>query len=328
MDDNKMNQLCISAVVPVYNTPSELLSSCLDSLLSQSYKNSQILIVDDGSQIETRKLCDAYAQKDSRIIVIHQKNAGPSHARNTGLQKATGDFLTFIDSDDVLAPDAWATAIQSIESSQADCGIYGWRRLKQSGIDIQKVTENLEVLSAENAMCFIAADNNACGGGYPWNKIWRTSSIRKNNNGKIPLFNTSLFSYEDKEWVIRTLYGLGNVVLLPQTLYDYRFVETSLTHSAESWEKRQYNAYRAYDTILDFLSEKNEKAWHAALNFYFYFCSIDTYNQYRHLKWFGLERCRKTKKSLYSLCKRIKWSDLDKPKAKFVWLWMQIWGIF
>lgn len=323
-----MNRVCISAIVPVYNTPSKFLCECIDSLLSQSYKNIQVLLIDDGSNKETKDICDLYAKKDVRITVIHQENSGPSVARNTGIQNVTGDFLSFIDSDDVLLPDAWEKAIQSMERLNADCGIYGWYDHGQNTATRKTVTDELKIMSASDAVCCIAADNDTCGGGYPWNKIWRTSSIRKNNNGKIPMFDTTLFAYEDKEWIIRTLDGLGNVVLLPQVFYDYRFVPSSLTNAAESWEKRQYNAYRAYDTILAFLEGRNKKAWRAAVNFYFYFCAVDTYNQYRHPKWVGIARCRRTKKSLYALCKRITCSDLDKPKAKLVWIWVQIWGLF
>ena len=97
----------ISAIIPVYNTPSEFLKQCVESLTGQTYTDSEILIIDDGSKPETAELCDSLALQDSRIRVIHQENKGPSIARNTGLKHVRGEFITFVDSDDSLKPNAW-----------------------------------------------------------------------------------------------------------------------------------------------------------------------------------------------------------------------------
>lgn len=95
----------VSIIVPIYGTESYL-SACIESLRRQSYKNIEIILVDDQSPDTCPAICDRYAQIDERILVIHQKNKGVSGARNTGLQNATGDYLMFVDSDDALHPDA------------------------------------------------------------------------------------------------------------------------------------------------------------------------------------------------------------------------------
>ena len=100
-----MNRPVISIIVPVYNV-APFLSRCLDSLVGQTYENLEIICVDDGSTDGSAAILDACAAKDSRIKVIHQENAGVSVARNRGLDAATGEFVTFVDADDWLEPDA------------------------------------------------------------------------------------------------------------------------------------------------------------------------------------------------------------------------------
>ena len=94
----------VSVIVPVYNVK-PYLEEALNSVIHQSYSNLQIIVVDDGSTDESGSLCDKYALQDSRIVVIHQKNGGLSVARNAGLEVASGDFISFLDSDDAYHPD-------------------------------------------------------------------------------------------------------------------------------------------------------------------------------------------------------------------------------
>lgn len=113
-----MNQF-ISAIIPVYNVAAYL-PECLDSVLSQSFSDLQVILIDDGSTDNSGVICDEYAAKDSRIIVIHQKNAGAAAAKNAGLRAATGKYLSFVDSDDYLEPDAYAHMVSLLESTKAD----------------------------------------------------------------------------------------------------------------------------------------------------------------------------------------------------------------
>ena len=108
MEDNVRSSLkkrpLISVIIPVYNVESYL-GRCLDTVLAQTYQNIEIIIVDDGSTDFSRRICLEYASKDSRIVVIRQKNGGLSSARNTGINYAHGQFITFIDSDDTVQKD-------------------------------------------------------------------------------------------------------------------------------------------------------------------------------------------------------------------------------
>jgi len=109
----------VSIIVPVYGTEAYL-PACVDSLCKQTYANLQIILVDDQSPDHCPEICDQYAREDPRILVIHQENKGVSGARNTGLQHATGKYITFVDSDDVLYPNAVEILLQDAQEYDAD----------------------------------------------------------------------------------------------------------------------------------------------------------------------------------------------------------------
>lgn len=98
--------MSISIIVPVYNTE-KYLSACLDSILTQSFTDFELLLVDDGSTDKSGEICDEYAQKDSRIRVFHKENGGVSSARNLGIEEAVGDYLHFVDADDIVLSGAY-----------------------------------------------------------------------------------------------------------------------------------------------------------------------------------------------------------------------------
>lgn len=109
----------ISVIIPVYNV-SGYLAQCLESVLGQTYTNLQIICVDDGSTDGSGEICDFYAKKDSRLQVIHQKNAGAGAARNVGLSAAEGDFIGFVDSDDYIAPEMYQSLLDALIQTDSD----------------------------------------------------------------------------------------------------------------------------------------------------------------------------------------------------------------
>ena len=114
-----MNTL-LSIITPVYNVEAYL-NRCVNSILTQSYRDIQLILVDDGSTDKSSSLCDEWAAKDSRVVVIHKENGGVSSARNTGLEVASGKYLTFVDPDDFLAPDTYfANMAYLIEHQDVD----------------------------------------------------------------------------------------------------------------------------------------------------------------------------------------------------------------
>jgi len=116
----------ISVIVPVYNVE-QYLRKCLDSIIGQTVKDIEIIVVDDGSTDASGDICDSYLSKDSRIKVFHKDNGGLSSARNYGIEKSTGDYIGFVDSDDFIEPDMYETLLRILEKNNADmsmCGLY------------------------------------------------------------------------------------------------------------------------------------------------------------------------------------------------------------
>lgn len=142
----------ISVIVPVYNVKPYLVD-CLDSLIRQNYPKLEIILVDDGSTDGSGVDCDAYAKKDPRIRVIHQANGGLSNARNRGIKEATGTYITFVDSDDTVAPDYVQYLFTLISKHQAQVSICALQEITVKGREINYGTNYIEkVMSTEEAL--------------------------------------------------------------------------------------------------------------------------------------------------------------------------------
>lgn len=111
--------MTLSVIVPVYKSE-KYLKRCVDSILNQIYTNLEIILVDDGSPDKCPQICDSYCKKDRRVVVIHQKNAGVSAARNAGLDKASGEYVTFVDSDDYIDPHMYFSMMEIIKQYNCD----------------------------------------------------------------------------------------------------------------------------------------------------------------------------------------------------------------
>lgn len=127
----------ISVIVPVYNIAAYL-DECVSSLAAQTHRDLEIMLIDDGSTDGSGELCDAWARRDERVKAIHKVNGGAASARNAGLDQCTGDFVCFVDSDDVVEPDHAAHLLQTLREHQADmavCGISMWSRDGITAVD-------------------------------------------------------------------------------------------------------------------------------------------------------------------------------------------------
>lgn len=135
----------ITVITPVYKV--ELyLCKCIESILCQTYKNLEIFLVDDGSPDHCGEICDTYAQRDERIKVIHKKNGGLSDARNVAINQATGEWITFIDSDDYVSPDYVATLYQLVEKYNCKVGVAQYISFIEGNVPSTKQPEYKEML--------------------------------------------------------------------------------------------------------------------------------------------------------------------------------------
>ena len=122
----------ISIIIPIYNVD-KYLTKCIESIVSQTYQDLEIIMVDDGSSDACPQICDQYAEKDSRIVVIHQKNSGVSAARNAGLKVATGKYISFIDADDYIEFDMYENMVRAFEIEDSELVICGYDYVDEDG---------------------------------------------------------------------------------------------------------------------------------------------------------------------------------------------------
>lgn len=150
---------CLSVIVPVYNAE-QYLRPCLDSILGQTYHNLEILCINDGSSDHSGEILEEYARKDPRVRAITQANAGVSAARNRGIDAATGAYLTFVDSDDALAPEMYHELIWILEKENAEIAHCGYRRYELDGMvkDINGTKEYLLQTSEEAVACLLRGE--------------------------------------------------------------------------------------------------------------------------------------------------------------------------
>ena len=240
----------LSVVMPVYNTEPLLLDRSVGSLLDQEYRDLELILVDDGSGEQTARRLDQLSEQDTRIRVIRQENQGASAARNAGIRAASGRFLTMMDADDAILPEAYGQVIRKMLKTGADAGVFGYR--KRMGLFPAVRGSRAALITPERLLPAVSAADHLWGGGFPWNKVWDISRI-----GGAELFDQDLFSYEDKLWCVRMYLKCRKIILLPDLFYSYYQAENGLskmeTGGAAAAARKRGNAIRAYRRILETL---------------------------------------------------------------------------
>lgn len=166
----------ISVVVPVFNVE-PFLDKCIDSIVKQTYKNLEIILVDDGSSDNCPQICDEWARKDERIKVVHKKNGGLSDARNAGMDIATGEYMGFVDSDDWIHKDMLYMLYNNMRINSSDISVCGVEMLWTNGTERKLLTRSGNtVLDKEDAMRAIIEESWLK---QPvWNKLYKTRLIK------------------------------------------------------------------------------------------------------------------------------------------------------
>lgn len=167
----------LSIIVPVYKVE-PYLRRCLDSILAQTFRDFELILIDDGSPDNCGAICDEYAAKDSRIIVIHQKNQGVSAARNAGLDIARGTYLGFVDSDDWIEPEMYETMLATAREKNVDVVVCGIRHCDTDGKTVFEELLTEEYFAAADLRNTIYDMPNRLGGCI-WNKVYNRDKIKK-----------------------------------------------------------------------------------------------------------------------------------------------------
>lgn len=214
----------VSIIVPVYKVE-KYLDRCVQSLINQTYKNLEIILVDDGSPDTCGKMCDGYAQKDKRIKVIHKQNGGMSSARNAGLDIAKGEYLAFVDSDDWVHENFIQTLFDKLKEHKADvvcCSVIDM--IENTGEEIPNIPVQSDTAIKGTEILKKYYENYTKILTVVWNKIYKREMFEKLRYpvGRI---------YEDASIILNILSSCEKIVIIPDPLYFYRKREDSIMRS-------------------------------------------------------------------------------------------------
>lgn len=224
----------ISVVIPVYNVASYL-PACLDSVLAQSYRDLEILLVDDGSTDGSGRLCDEYAARDSRIRVTHQKNGGAAAAKNTALSLASGEYLSFVDSDDYLEPGAYAHMVELLEETRADAAQFAFRYVSPGKSEDMVCRQGREVIDGMAYLRRLPYDWTSA---LLWDKLYRRrlfDGIRFEEGHKI----------DDEFFTYQGFLNAQTVALDDRIVYNYRRRASSVMLSPQARAQRSVDRVQA-----------------------------------------------------------------------------------
>ena len=235
----------ISVIVPVYNVE-KFLAQCLESLVLQTYKNLEIIIVDDGSSDNSYKIYKKYAKSDSRIQIIKQKNAGVSAARNTGLASATGEYVHFIDSDDYIDIDYYEKMLKASRSMSPD--IIAGGVVSQNAPLYNIVYDSKCVLKTSTEKFLITNALNNC---TVWRYLFKRDFLIKN---KLTFVTGRIF--EDMLFTPNAILLANYIVTVPDAKYYYVFNEGSLLNKKYTANHEAQYAY-AEQRLNQFISDNN-----------------------------------------------------------------------
>lgn len=238
----------ISVIVPVYNIE-KYLNKCIDSILSQSFQNFELLLIDDGSKDSSGKICDEYANRDSRIRIYHVENGGVSKARNLGLEQAQGEWVCFVDSDDWIE-DNYLSSFGCIESLPENAiVIQGLEHISnQTGVSLWKI-EYGNIEFTENDLKRGIAQHCLLHSGFPYAKLFSRVLIKERNIK----FDTGISFHEDHLFVFDYFLHVRMVRLSASIAYKYIYYggNSSLSSKPHKYLESEY----AYQSISEKLSK-------------------------------------------------------------------------
>ena len=238
----------ISIVIPIYNTE-QYLDKCVDSVLNQTYKNLEVILVDDGSTDDSGKICDYYAAKDERVVIIHQRNQGNNVARKNGVKIANGDYVGFVDSDDWIEPDMYQCMVDNIKKNNADIVSVGFyleysnkteiyndeidSNLYKIGKDTNKFIESVLLGNTKSRLYSIQ-----------WNLV--TKLFKRNVISVSQEKVNGVFYGEDMAVTFESYYLAESISVINKPYYHYRQCNHSITHKKDVMLLSKLNEMYAY----------------------------------------------------------------------------------
>lgn len=256
----------VSVIIPVYNTE-QFLGDCLNSVLAQTFTDFEIIIVNDGSTDNSVAIVEQFAAKDSRIVILHQENKGLSEARNTGIKAARGNWITFVDSDDMLAPTFLQKLLEAAKQNNASIACSDKRLFwKESEIDNRdSATAQALALSPEKALERALYQKN--GPDYSaWSKIYDAKIWQSRQ------FTPGIY-FEDMDCIPQVLLDAKKVAFVPEPLYLNRRHNTSIL--ATAYNRKKAELLDIAERICELVKDKDAELQRAAhSNLFSASCSI------------------------------------------------------
>lgn len=284
----------ISVIIPIYNVEAYL-SQCLDSVIHQSYENLEIILVNDGSTDACHQICEKYAAKDNRIKVIHQKNGGLSDARNTGLEIATGDFIAFVDSDDLVSTDFFQLLLDALQSNQAEiveCEFYKFGTIT----DVPKASSNknsVEIFQTEMALELLMKEKLKQ---MVWNKLYRKIAIGDN---RFPVSKIN----EDEFWTYKVFGNAQKIVKIADVLYFYRQQQESIM--GRKYSLKRLDGLQALQERIAYMRENFPRLENLAIKSY---CTAAMWHYQQIISFMEVDPTKNHRKMIFDSIKQYnKW---------------------
>lgn len=318
---NQSEEKLISVIVAAYNI-GEYLPRCLDSLLAQSYRKLEIIVVDDGSGDDTGAVCDRYAGEHERIKVIHQqRNEGPSGARNKGLAIAKGDYIGYVDGDDWVEPEMYAAMLRACEEQECDIAVCAYREIGAENTK-ERFSGEQYVLTQKEALEIYICDNRQFHIYHSvWSKLFKRSVIEKL---EFPAGRKS----EDIIYTTKALLNISSCVFLDTPYYNYRVNRKGSIMNEQVRERRFRDEIPFWREQIECLrqsgfSELSEKA-----AYYFYRRLLFYYVDFRDrkMKAAGAETVkllREEKDEIRQIYRKEFAASGDKVRMELALLWPQ-----
>lgn len=248
-------QIQISVIVPVYNQKENYLDECILSICNQTYKNVEIILVDDGSAAVCSKICDEYCLKDSRIKVIHKENGGTASARKAGIQAASGDYVSFVDSDDWIDPDLYDKVAAVLAENEADIVSYGYYRNYENGTSMKVINHHKKLYCErkdfeKEVFPYFIRTNDLFDTDLPITiccylyKVDLACVVAQKISDEI---KTS----EDYLFALTALLNAKSFCFSPYIGYHYRCNVNSKTHNLKSIKELEARTYKAADNAIN-----------------------------------------------------------------------------
>lgn len=260
----------LSIIIPVYNV-ADWLPETVDSVLDQTFRDFELILVDDGATDGSGQICDDYAAKDPRVRVIHQKNAGVSAARNTGVAAAKGDYIGFTDSDDIIENDMYALLVSLAEEHDAD--VVQCQHDRADTLNGAERSRQIRVMSGEEFVCRMFTKT---GGDYT-NQVALWSKIYKKE-----LFDGIVFPagqvYEDEQETYKLCLKAVRLVETDDVLYHYIKRENSIITGVSA--KKRLDKQRALGDRLDYLPARMPQLTEACCRSYLNYVQMSLCRMY------------------------------------------------